>query len=120
MSLCLLLALTGAGWFAFQTSLVAQTQSFTPDWQGAQWIQAQDSLQTVSYFRYSTSFTVQPDGAFVTVYANQVFRLYANGYYIGSNASDFVQGQSAKAYPVHDRFAWEPPTDAWGHGGRIH
>ncbi len=98
MSLCLLLALAGTGWFAYQTSLVPQPQSFVPDWQGAQWVQAADSQQQVSYFRYATTFNVQPDGTFVTVTASQVFRLYVNGYYIGSNASDFVQGQASKAY----------------------
>src|SRR5450631_2514301 len=98
IALSLLLTLVGASWFAYQTSLVPQAQSFTPDWQGAQWIQAADSNQSVSYFRYAITFNAQPDGAFVTVQASQVFRLYVNGYYIGSNASDFVQGQTTRAY----------------------
>ncbi len=72
--------------------------SFAPDWQGAQWIHAADADTPVAYFRYVTDLNVPPDGAWVTVAASQVFRLYVNGIFIGSNAVDFVKNGSPQAY----------------------
>jgi hypothetical protein len=114
MGVTLLLAFIGMSWFAYQVSLVPQPQSFKPNWQGAQWVQAVDSNQPVSYFRYASSFNVQPDGAFVTVMANQVFRLYVNGYYIGSNASDFVRGKNIRARMFDVNTAIQPGPNVIG------
>jgi len=98
MWMCLLLACLGASWFSYQYFLVPQPKSFAPDWHGAQWIQAADGNAPVAYFRYVTDLNVVPDGAFVTVAASQVFRLYVNGSYIGSNQTDFSQGNFPRAY----------------------
>ena len=95
---CLLLACLGASWFSYQYFLVPQPKSFAPDWQGAQWVHAADGNAPVAYFRYVTSLDALPDGAFVTIAASQVFRLYLNGTFVGSNASDFSQGNSLQAY----------------------
>src|SRR5258708_3720647 len=86
--LCLFLACAGASWFSYQYFLVPHPASFAPQWQGAQWIQAADGNARVAYFRYDTSLNVLPDGAFVTVAANQIFRLYVNGTFVGSNSLD--------------------------------
>ena len=98
MWVCLLAACLGASWFSYQYFLVPQPKSFAPDWHGAQWIQAADGNAPVAYFRYVTDLNVVPDAAFVTVAANQVFRLYVNGSYIGSNQTDFSQGNFPRAY----------------------
>lgn len=92
--LCLLLACLGTSWFAYQYTLVPQPAHYTPTWGGAQWMQASDDTinQPVAYFRYVTNLDTSPDGAFVTVAANQVFRLYINGTFVGTNAIDFSQG----------------------------
>jgi len=95
---CLFLACLAASWFSYQYFLVPQSKSFTPDWQGAQWVQAADGNAPVAYFRYSTSLNAQPDSAFVTLTASQVFSLYANGNFIGTNQGDFTGGDSPRAY----------------------
>ena len=94
----LALACIGAGWFAFQCFLVPQPRSYTPDWQGARWIQAADATAPVAYFRLSTTLEQLPDAAFITVTANQVFGVYVNGYMVGTNAGDFVQGNISRTY----------------------
>jgi hypothetical protein len=94
----LFLACLAASWFSYQYFLVPQSKSFTPDWQGAQWVQAVDGNAPVAYFRYSTSLDVQPDSAFVTLAASQVFSLYVNGNFIGTNQVDFTGGDSPRAY----------------------
>ena len=96
--LCITLACIGAGWFSYQSLLVPQPARYAPDWQGSQWVQAADGIAPVAYFRYGTSLTVIPDNAFVTVAASQVFTLYVNGNFIGSNAADFVEGKVTQAY----------------------
>jgi hypothetical protein len=52
----------------------------------------------VAYFRYEVKFEVMPDSAFVTVTASQVFRLYVNGVYVGTNRMDFVSGDAPQTY----------------------
>ena len=94
----LALACFGASWFAYQYLLVPQSGSFTPDWQGARWIQAADGMSSVSYFRYVTSLMAVPDGAFVTIAADQVFRLSVNGFSVGTNYQDFEQGNFPRTY----------------------
>lgn len=69
-----------------------------PDWQNARWVQTSDSTSPVAYFRHEERFEVMPDSAFVTVAASQVFRLYVNGIYIGSNRMDFVNGDIPQTY----------------------
>ncbi len=96
--ICLFLACLAASWFSYQYFLVPQSKSFVPDWQGAQWVQAEDGNAPVAYFRYSTSLNVQPDSAFVTLAASQVFSLYVNGNFIGTNQVDFTGGDSPRAY----------------------
>ncbi len=96
--LCITLACIGASWFSYQCLLVPQPTRYTPDWQNSQWVQASDGIAPVAYFRYGTSFTVVPDNAFITVAASQVYTLYMNGNFIGSNASDFVEGKTPQAY----------------------
>jgi hypothetical protein len=95
---CLFLACLAASWFSYQYFLVPQPKSFVPDWQGAQWVQAADGNAPVAYFRYSTSLDVQPDSAFVTLAVSQVFSLYVNGNFIGTNQVDFTGGDSPRAY----------------------
>lgn len=109
-----LLTCIGTGWFAFQYFLVPQSKEFAPDWQGAQWVQATDTVSPIAYFRYATTFNVLPDSAFVTVTANQVFRLYVNGYYIGANTSDFVQGDTPQAYMFDIDSALQPGSNVIG------
>jgi hypothetical protein len=94
----LLLAILSANWFAYQTFLVSQNGNFTPNWGSAQWIQPQTGKAPVAYYRYSTSLNSLPDSAFVTIAASQVFRLYVNGTYIGTNYSDFMQGIYPRTY----------------------
>ncbi|HLG77027.1 MAG TPA: hypothetical protein VKX46_11480, partial [Ktedonobacteraceae bacterium] len=96
--LCVLLACIGCSWFAFQVFLVPQTQQFTPNWHGATWVQAPGTTTPVAYFRYAMQLDLPPDNAFVTVTASQVFRLYVNGIYIGSNTMDFVHGDTPQTY----------------------
>lgn len=96
--LCLFLTCLAASWFSYQYFLVPQSKSFVPDWQGAQWVQAADGNAPVAYFRYSTGLDVQPDSAFVTLAASQVFSLYVNGSFIATNQADFTQGDSSRAY----------------------
>ncbi len=96
--LCLLLACTGTSWFAFQVFLVPQPEEFQPNWQDARWVQANDATAPIAYFRYAVQFDKPPDNTFITVTANQVFRLYTNGIYIGSNTMDFVQGNTRQTY----------------------
>ena len=96
----LLLTCSAAGWFVLQSMLVPQQKSYTPDWQDASWVQATDSSTAtpVAYFRYATTFNVVPDNAFVTVTASQTFRLFVNGYYMGSDTHDFVLGDTPHTY----------------------
>ena len=95
---CLFLACLGASWFSYQYFLVPQPKNFAPNWQGAQWIQAANGNAPVAYFRSVTDLNVLPDGAFVTVAASQVFRLYVNGNFIGENTADFEAGIFPRAY----------------------
>lgn len=98
MWICLLIACIGTSWFAVQIMLVPQPKGFMPDWHDARWVQAPDSTSLVAYFRYEARFEVMPDSAFVTVTASQVFRLYVNGVYVGSNRMDFVSGGVPQTY----------------------
>ncbi|HWS84790.1 MAG TPA: hypothetical protein VN207_11100, partial [Ktedonobacteraceae bacterium] len=98
MWICLLAACIGTSWFAVQTMLVPQPRGFTPDWHNARWVQASDNTSPVAYFRYQARFEVMPDSAFVTVTGSQVFRLYVNGVYIGTNRMDFVSGGVLQTY----------------------
>jgi 4-amino-4-deoxy-L-arabinose transferase-like glycosyltransferase len=96
--LCLMLACVGASWFTYQCFLVPQPARFATDWQGAQWVKATNSNSPVAYFRYTTQITALPDTAFVTVAADQTFRLYVNGTFMGSNKDDILQGSGSFAY----------------------
>ncbi len=96
--LCLLLACIGTSWFAFQLFLVPQPHDFAPDWQNARWVQAVNSTAPVAYFRYDSTLSILPDNAYITVTASQVFRLYVNGTYIGSNTMDFIRGNTPQTY----------------------
>ena len=98
MWICLLAACIGASWFAVQIILIPQPRQFTPDWHGARWVQASDNVSPVAYFRYEARFEVMPDSAFVTVTASQVFRLYVNGTYVGTNRTDFVSKGVLQTY----------------------
>jgi Dolichyl-phosphate-mannose-protein mannosyltransferase len=98
---CLLLACIGTSWFAYQIFLIPQPRTFTPDWQQARWIEAADTSSDpapIAYFRRSIYFGVVPDKAYITITANQVFRLYVNGIYIGSNRLDSVSGATPQTY----------------------
>src|SRR5450755_469711 len=98
MWIFLLLACLGASWFSYQCLLVPQPQRFSPDWHGAEWMQASDADAPVAYFRNVVSINGVPDAAFVTVAANQVFRLYINGAFVASNGSDFLRNSAPLAY----------------------
>ncbi|MFL5703615.1 MAG: hypothetical protein ACJ8AG_12425, partial [Ktedonobacteraceae bacterium] len=94
----LLLAFMGTSWFAYQYFLAPEPPLFTPPWQGAQWVQAADGNAPVAYFRDVVDLNALPDAGFVTIAANQVFRLYVNGVFIGSNSADIVQGTGLRTY----------------------
>jgi hypothetical protein len=98
VGLCMLLACIGVSWFAYQLTLVAQPSLFAPDWHGAQWVEAPHETSPVAYFRYTTDITAIPDAAYVTIAANQTFRLFVNGTYIGTNSQDIQNGNGIKAY----------------------
>lgn len=98
LSLCLLLTCIGAGWFSYQLWLVPQPVHFTADWQNAQWVQSADGNDPVAYFRYSTDLSSLPDGAFVTITAEQAFQLYVNNVLIGSNTQDVPKGMGRHTY----------------------
>lgn len=116
--LCLLLACLGGSWFAFQVFLVPQPRSFTPDWHGARWMQASDiptgHESPVAYFRYVTTLNSMPDRAFLTVAASQVFRLYVNGVYVGSNNMDSLTGHTPQTYMFDIDSALESGTNVIG------
>ncbi len=88
--LLLLLALTGAAWFSCQVVLVPQPLDFPPRWGEARWVEASDAAAPVAYFRDLVVLSSQPDGASITLAADQIFALYVNGVYLGSNAGDFT------------------------------
>ncbi|MBE3557888.1 MAG: hypothetical protein IMW89_01515 [Ktedonobacteraceae bacterium] len=96
--LLLLLACAGTGWFACQLLLVPQPASFEARWGEAKWIQAAENISPAASFRYTTSLPSVPDAAFITLAADQVFRLYVNGTFIGTNAPDIVKGHAPRAY----------------------
>ncbi len=105
MWLCMVLACIGASWFSYQCFLVPQPARYAPDWQDAAWVQASDGIAPVAYFRYNTYLNTDPDEAFVTIAASQVFALYINGNFAGSNARDFVQGGTSQA-SMYDVTSW--------------
>src|SRR2546421_12490300 len=98
VALCILLACMGVCWFAYQLTLVAQPALFAPDWHGAQWVQAPNETSPVAYFRYTTDITSLPDAAYVTIAANQTFRIFVNGTLICTNSQDIQNGNGVKAY----------------------
>src|SRR5437763_7741698 len=98
---CLFFACIGAAWFSYQYFLVPQPSSFTPDWHTARWIQASDGTMPVTYFRSAFTLGSVPDHGTVTIGANQTFRLYVNGTFIGSNETDFLTGDTMRPY-VYD------------------
>ncbi len=95
---CLVLACLGASWYSAQIFLVPQPARFAAPLQNAQWVQAADGDGPVAYFHYTTDLNTLPDAAFVSVAASQVFRLYVNGFFIATNATDVVQGGGSRAY----------------------
>ncbi len=95
---CLLLACIGVSWFAYQYFLLSQPQSFAPSWANARWIQASDGSAPVVYFRYSPYLEAVPTVASVTIGANDAFRLFVNSTLIGGNETDYVSGDSKRAY----------------------
>ena len=101
MWFCLILACLGASWYSSQIFLEPQPARFAAPLQNALWVQAKDGNGPVAYFRYTTDLNSLPDAAFVTVAANQIFRLYVNGTFIATNALDLVQGSGSHAY-VYD------------------
>jgi hypothetical protein len=98
VALCILLACLGVTWFMYQLTLVPQPDLFAPDWHGAQWVEAPNETSPVAYFRYTTDITSVPDAAYVTIAANQTFRLFVNGTLIGTNSQDIQNGNGVKAY----------------------
>src|SRR5260370_24167141 len=52
----------------------------------------------VASVHYTAVVNMLPDAAFVSVAASQVFRLYVNGFFIATNATDVVQGGGSRAY----------------------
>lgn len=98
VALCIILACLGVSWFMYQLTLVAQPALFAPDWHGAQWVEAPNETSPVAYFRYTTDITSVPDAAYVTIAANQTFRLFVNGTMIGTNSQDIQNGNGVKAY----------------------
>ena len=94
----MLVACLGASIFAYQLFIVPQPASFAPNWGNAQWVQAADTQAPTAYFRHTFSLNAPPSNAFVVVAANQVFQLYVDGTYIGSNRSDFARGNVPRAY----------------------
>jgi 4-amino-4-deoxy-L-arabinose transferase-like glycosyltransferase len=99
--LCFLLACIGTSWFAYQTFLVPQPHTYIPDWHDAHWIEANDTTANASpiaYFRRSLQIGVIPDGASITITANQGFRLYINGNHIGTNMTDVNRGKMPQTY----------------------
>jgi hypothetical protein len=99
--LCLVLACIGASWFAYQIFFVPQPRTFTPDWHNGRWITASDTSSNpspVAYFRRSLQFGVVPDMAYITITANQIFRIYVNGIYIGSNTQNFIRGETPQTF----------------------
>ncbi|GHO85993.1 ArnT family glycosyltransferase [Dictyobacter formicarum] len=95
---CLLLACAGTSWFAFQYTLIPQIKTYTPQWRSAHWISAVDTNAPVAYYRYTTNLIATPDNAFVMITANQVFQLYVNGIFIGTNTQDFDYGETPRTY----------------------
>ncbi len=95
---CLLLACVGTAWFSLQYFLLPQPKDFAPHWGTARWVQAADGNTPVAYFRNGFNLNTVPDGAFVTAAANQIFYLYVNGVFIGSNYVDFLHGDVTRAY----------------------
>ncbi|GCE03017.1 glycosyltransferase family 39 protein [Dictyobacter aurantiacus] len=95
---CLLLACMGTSWFVFQYNLIPQARTYVPQWRGARWIAAADTNAPVAYYRYTTSLPATPDNAFVMITANQVFQLYVNGIFIGTNTQDFDHGETPRTY----------------------
>lgn len=98
MWLCLILACSGTSWFAYQYFLVPQTETYTPDWQQARWVQPVDIQSPTAYFRYGMTLSALPDNAFITITANQVFQLYINGLLLGTNVQDFIPENTPRAY----------------------
>ncbi|GCE16603.1 glycosyltransferase family 39 protein [Dictyobacter kobayashii] len=96
--LCLLLACAGTSWFVFQYTLIPQQKTYVPQWMDASWIAAADTNAPVAYYRYTTNLTTIPDNAFVMITANQVFQLYVNGIFIGTNTQDFDHGETPRTY----------------------
>jgi len=99
--ICLSLACLGASLLSYQLFIVPQPASFTPTWGNAQWVKAADGTGPVAYFRHSFALNSPADSAFVVVSANQVYTLWVNGVYIGSNRKDFTRGNFPRAY-VYD------------------
>jgi hypothetical protein len=95
---CLFLACTGTSWFAYQYFFVPQAFTYTPSWMDSRWIQPVDITSPVAYYRYMTNFEATPDSAYIMLTANQVFRVYANGTFIGTNIQDFVVGDTPRTY----------------------
>jgi len=108
VAICLLLACLGVSWFAYQLLLVPQPTSYAPNWQGARWIQASDGSGPVAYFRQVVALDLIPDSAFITLAADQTFRLYVNGIFVGSNTADLAQGGRPHAY-IYDIISWLRP-----------
>ena len=98
MWLCIILACSGTGWFAYQYFLVPQPGTYAPEWQQANWIQPVDIKSPTAYFRYGMTLNALPDNAFVTITANQSFQLYVNGLLIGTNVQDFIPETTPRAY----------------------
>src|SRR5258708_6652636 len=94
----IVLACLGASLYSAQIFLVSQPARFVAPLQNAQWVQAEDGNGPVAYFHYTTDLNTLPDAAFVSVAASQVFRLYVNGFFIATNATDVVQGGGSRAY----------------------
>ncbi len=99
--ICLLLACLGSSIFSYQLFIVPQPASFEPNWGNAQWITAADGTGPVAYFRHSFSVNSPADSAFIVIAANQVYTIWVNGVYIGTNRKDFTRGNFPRSY-VYD------------------
>jgi uncharacterized membrane protein len=96
--LLLVLACMASGWFAYQYFLAPQPPLFAADWQGARWVKAADGNTPVAYFRDVIDLDSVPVADSVTIAASQVFRLYVNGAFIGTNSADFTNGMGLRTY----------------------
>lgn len=89
--------------FVAQTQLVAQPQTYTPHWYGAQWVRAADTGapgmdSDIAYYRRDFTLGGLPRNAFFTVQASQGAQVYVNGVRVDSTLDDLSAGKINRAY----------------------